>query len=103
MGVPALLLTLRSLTLCENEDEAAAGEHPSLRSLTLCENEDEAAPPPAATAGAALGALVAADSAALQTFVLQSPRGLNDAVLGPLVDALAQNTHLLSLHLMRWW
>jgi hypothetical protein len=78
---------------------ALAG-HPSLRSLTLREGEDDAAPPLAGAAGAALGALAAANSAALQTLFLESRHGLNDTMLGPLVDALAYNTHLLSLHLM---
>jgi hypothetical protein len=69
-GAPRSNHTLASLALTGVNfwHHAAAGVallgaltgHPSLRILTLRENEDDAAPPPAATAGAALGALVAA-------------------------------------------
>jgi hypothetical protein len=47
-------------------------------------------------AGAALGALVAANAPAL-TFLYLCASGLQEAALGPLVDALPANTHLRTL------
>jgi hypothetical protein len=50
-----------------------------------------------ARAGASLGALVAANAPALNTLNV-SHCALGDEGLGPLVDALAANTHLRVLH-----
>jgi hypothetical protein len=50
------------------------------------------------TAGAALGALVAADAPALR-FLEVRDCGLQEAALGPLFDALPANTHLRELEL----
>ncbi len=52
----------------------------------------------AAAAGAALGALLAADAPALTELDVSECR-LGDAALGPLCDALPRNTHLRSLNL----
>jgi hypothetical protein len=49
-------------------------------------------------AGAALGALVAANAPALVVVDLREC-DLQEAALGPLVDALPANTHLCMLHL----
>jgi hypothetical protein len=49
-------------------------------------------------AGAALGALVAANAPTLLLLDLGGC-GLQEAALGPLMDALAANTHLRKLHL----
>jgi hypothetical protein len=51
-----------------------------------------------AAAGAALGALVAANAPALQQLDV-SYSSLEDAGLGPLVDALPRNTHMRKLYL----
>ena len=71
--------------------------HASLRALNLSENDfkTEAA---REAAGAALGALVAANAPALERLVL-SDCNLRDAGVGPLVAALAANTHLSELYL----
>jgi hypothetical protein len=72
---------------------ALAG-HPRLSSLMVsCMNVPAAHE---AVAGAALGALVAANVPALHRLVLTSCE-LADAALGPLVDALPGNTHLREL------
>jgi hypothetical protein len=69
--------------------------HPSLQGLFLANNEMHIGN--AVAAGAALGALVAANAPALQTMnVSYSPLG--DAGLAPLFGALARNTHLHILH-----
>ena len=67
--------------------------HPSLRELALDWNEA----PDAAAAGAALGALVAANAAALHDLDVHSCH-LGDAGLAPLFDALPHNTHLRQLN-----
>jgi hypothetical protein len=69
--------------------------HPSLQMLDLSFNySDGQAPADAlAAAGAALGALVAANAPALRELRLEGSY-LTDAGLGPLVDALPANTHL---------
>jgi hypothetical protein len=67
----------------------------SLRSVSLSHNPIGDAQD---AAGAALGALVAADAPALQCLYLQDC-GLQEAALGPLVDALPANTHLRKLQL----
>jgi hypothetical protein len=68
--------------------------HRSLRCVSLIINLifDDAQD----AAGAALSALVAADAAALKRLNL-SECGLQEAALGPLVDALPANTHLRKL------
>jgi hypothetical protein len=68
--------------------------HPSVQKLVLCVDTVRVAD--RARAGAALGALVAANAPALE--VLDIPAcSLGDEGLGPLVDALAGNTHLQEL------
>jgi hypothetical protein len=69
--------------------------HPSLRALNVSMNEPRGGGSTAA-AGAALGALVAANAPALREL---NVRGCNlgDDGLGPLVDALPANTHLRKL------
>jgi hypothetical protein len=69
--------------------------HRSLRRVNLYYNGFGAAQH---AAGAALGALVAADAPALQ-FLELGACGLQEAALGPLVDALPANTHLRTLAL----
>jgi hypothetical protein len=68
--------------------------HPSLRSLTIAHNAVD--PADREEAGAALGALVAANAPAL-TELDVSWCGLGDAGLGPLFDVLPGNTHLRKL------
>jgi hypothetical protein len=68
--------------------------HRSLRELQLYSNQG--AEPDRAIAGAALGALVAANAAALEKLNVYHCM-LRDAGLGPLVDALPHNTHLCTL------
>jgi hypothetical protein len=68
-------------------------DHPSLQTITFlmswaCADN--------AVVGAALGALIAANAPALLDLNLMGS-GLNDAGLGPLIDALASNTHLCTL------
>ena len=67
--------------------------HPSLRNLRLPGNT----PPDQAAAGAALGALVAANAPALRILQVHNSN-LGDAGMSPLLDALAQNTHLRELN-----
>jgi hypothetical protein len=69
--------------------------HPSLQKLDFSFNYSDDGPVPAAlaAAGAALGALVAANAPALRELDLRYCE-LGDAELGPLVDALHGNTHL---------
>jgi hypothetical protein len=74
----------------------ALTRHRSVRKLQLCGMHVPAAHE--AAAGAALGALVAANAPALHALDL-SISELPDAVLGPLVDALPRNTHLRMLNL----
>jgi hypothetical protein len=69
--------------------------HPSVRVLSLFQNQ-AATVDAAAAAGAALGALVAANAPALHDLYVESAL-LSDAGLAPLLDALAANTHLLAL------
>jgi hypothetical protein len=73
----------------------AATAHCSLRQVSLCYNPvgDEQG-----AAGAALSALLAADAPALLNLDLRDC-GLQEAALGPLVDALPANTHLRTLYL----
>lgn len=96
------LLTLYSLGMW---DDPAVGTsllgaltgHPTIQTLELpcmfVPEEHRAA------AGAAVGALVAANAPALKQLVA-SYAWLGDAGLGPLVDALPQNTHLSTLDLL---
>jgi hypothetical protein len=69
--------------------------HASLRSLDICYNEAE--PAGQEEAGAALGALVAANAPAL-TELRVLGCDLGDAGLRPLFDALPANTHLRTLY-----
>jgi hypothetical protein len=69
--------------------------HPSLHSLNVSYNQVD--PPDREEAGAALGALVAANAPAL-TELDVSWCDLRDAGLGPLFDALPANTHLRKLN-----
>ena len=62
--------------------------HPSLQKFELFYDD----PPDPTAAGAALGALVAADAPALHKLSIYAELG--DAGLRPLIDALAHNTHL---------
>jgi hypothetical protein len=68
--------------------------HRSLRTLNLSANNvaDQAA------AGAALGALIAADAPALEQLLISDSR-LGDAALRPLLEALPANTHLRVLEI----
>ena len=68
--------------------------HPSLQEVDLSWND----PPDELTAGAALGALLAANAPALQTLDV-SCSSLGDVGLGGLCDALPRNTHLRELKL----
>jgi hypothetical protein len=68
--------------------------HPSLRSLKISSNRVDAAGQQ--EAGAALGALVAANAPALQELNVSFCQ-FGDAVLRPLFDALPANTHLRTL------
>jgi hypothetical protein len=72
----------------------ALAAHPSVRSLRLYGNHVRVAD--RARAGASLGALVAANAPALQVLSI-SYCHLCDEGLGPLVNALAVNTHLREL------
>jgi hypothetical protein len=96
--------TLTSLKLLHSRlwEEPAAGvallnaltAHPSLCELSLSGDDVGAAQQ---QAGAALGALVAANARTLR--VLRFFRsGLGDAGMGPVVDALPHNTHLQTLY-----
>jgi hypothetical protein len=69
--------------------------HPSLQKLDFAWNysDDDVAPAALAAAGAALGALLAANAPALRELRLYGCL-LTDVGLGPLVDALPGNTHL---------
>jgi hypothetical protein len=68
--------------------------HGSLRRLRISLNSEAGHAP---AAGAAIGALVAANAAALATLDI-SHCAWGDADLSPLVDVLAHNTHLRVLH-----
>ena len=70
--------------------------HPRLQEVGLSWNDA----PDQLAAGAALGALVATNTPALQTLDVQWSR-LGDAGLGGLCDALPRNTHLRELKLQR--
>jgi hypothetical protein len=95
-------LALLGLACCNVWFDAAAAEtllqaltgHPSVRSLRLFDNPVRTAD--RARAGAALGALVAANAPAPMKLDV-SQCALSDEGLGPLVDALAANTHLQEL------
>jgi hypothetical protein len=76
---------------------AALTAHPSLRCLWLDNNWPVPAGNDAAAAGAALGALVAANAPALRKLYL-AWCSLGDAGLAPVLDALPANTHLRVLH-----
>jgi hypothetical protein len=82
---PAVALTLLG----------AATAHRSLHKVCLYNNPVGDAQ---AAAGAALGALVTADAPTLQVLDLRVC-GLQEAALGPLLDALPRNTHLHTLDL----
>ena len=69
--------------------------HPTLRSFWLSCTAGEHR---RAAAGAAIAALVAADSPALTTLNMFNC-GLGDAGLAPIFEALPRNTHLLELSL----
>jgi hypothetical protein len=100
--------SLTSLTLeCGSCDQlrmgmvlAALTGHPHLRELELASyllgTQDKEEEEVHAHAGGALGALVAANSPALQKLELQDT-SMGDAGLLPLLDALPHNTHLCSL------
>jgi hypothetical protein len=71
--------------------------HPSLRKLSCsCWSFVKGYGDAATIIGAATGALVAANTLALQSLTLCCTY-VQDAGLGPLLDALAHNTHLLEL------
>ena len=70
--------------------------HPSLRSLSVSSNN----PPDPVAAGAALGALVAANSPALRELHFRSTE-LGDAGMLPMLTALPHNTHLRLLRCFR--
>jgi hypothetical protein len=97
-------LTQLAVPHCNVWFDAAAAEtlfqaltgHPSVQRLLLLDNTVRAAD--RARAGASLGALVAANAPALQVLCV-SGCTLGDEGLGPLVDALAANTHLRELRL----
>ncbi len=72
--------------------------HPSLRSLDICENSVD--PANQNEAGAALGALVAANAPALTHLDVYDCQ-LGDAGLRLLFDALPANTHLRTLVCLR--
>jgi hypothetical protein len=72
--------------------------HASLHTLSLSFNRVD--PAQAAAAGAALGAIVAANAPAL-TELDASWSYLNDAALRPLLDVLPSNTHLRTLNVSR--
>jgi Ran GTPase-activating protein (RanGAP) involved in mRNA processing and transport len=91
-------LKLRDVSFWDDPDAATAllgalAGHASLRTLDLSNNENNATDP---VAGAALGALVAANAPALQEVCVHFCE-LSDAGLGPLFDALPGNTHLRTL------
>jgi hypothetical protein len=101
--------SLTALTLSEIElwrDAAAAAElmgaltaHPRLRLLDLSWNEPDDTDDggmQAAEAGAALAALLLANAPTLQTLKIGFC-GLDDAGMGPVVEALRHNTHLTKL------
>jgi hypothetical protein len=97
----ATLTSLRAVTLDLWADAAAgaallaaATGHPSLAELDVCCNVVPAAHQ--AAAGAALGALVAANAPALRALDV-SRCDLRDEALAPLVDALPRNTRLRQL------
>ncbi len=97
--------TLTSVTFKDDRlfiDVAAAAAlvgaltaHPTVQKLDLSYNynAEDLTPAAMATAGAALGALVAANAPALRELRLEGS-DLTDDGLGPLVDALPANTHL---------
>jgi hypothetical protein len=92
-------LMLGHLNFWEDADGSAAvltslTGHPSVQKLYVVNNEVQAAAAPAA--GAALGALVAANAPALSTLNV-SFCFLGDAGLAPLLDVLPRNTHLRKL------
>jgi hypothetical protein len=92
-------VSLRSVALWRDPRAATAllgalTGHASLRSLDISYNEAE--PAGQEEAGAALGALVAANAPAL-TELRVSGCDLGDAGLRPLFDALSANTHLRKL------
>jgi hypothetical protein len=74
----------------------ALAAHPSLQELWL-DNNRPATASDAAAAGAALGALVAANAPALRKLYL-AQSALGEAGLAPLLHALPANTHLRVLH-----
>jgi hypothetical protein len=101
-GSTLTLLTMRGVGLWRTADSAAAAAvvlaaltaHPSLRELHVSANA--CAPALAHVAGAALGALGAANAPSLSALVMHYC-ALLDAGLAPLVAALPANTHLRAL------
>jgi hypothetical protein len=96
-------LSLRAVVLWRDPAAATAllgalTGHPSLRSLDISFNE--VGPANQQVAGAALGALVAANAPALQEIHLHGCR-LGETGLRPLFDALPANTHLRTLDCCR--
>ncbi len=95
-------VTFKRVSLFSNAAAAAAllgalMAHPSLEKLDISDNSfvgfEQPTPAGLAAAGAPLGALVAANAPALRELRLEGCY-LADAGLGPLLDALAGNTHL---------
>jgi hypothetical protein len=100
-------LTLRDVLFWLDLDAAAKllgalTGHASLQTLVLSQNWNWINEADQAVAGAALGALVAANAPAL-TELDVSRCDLQDAGLGPLFDALPANTHLRKLDCGRNW
>jgi hypothetical protein len=95
-------LVMRNVEFWHDADAAMAliqalTGHASLRIIDVSNNDGAAQ---AAAAGAALGALVAANAPALHEVHVDDCE-LGNVGLGPLVDALPLNTHLRELNLSR--
>lgn len=95
------VLDLHDAHLCYNVPAACVvlrvlAGHPSLRQLEL---QDET-PDDSAAVGAALAALLTADTPALHTLHLRGLQLLSRG-LAPIMDALPQNHHLRSLDISR--
>jgi hypothetical protein len=96
------LLYLSGVGFFNNDVNAAAAllraltAHRSLTTLCIAYVRDAMDAATRRSAGAALGALVAANAPALASLLVANC-GLGDAGLGPLADALPHNTHLRRL------